>query len=205
MKFCPEKFCSYLRYIMIGIMAALMLHSVVSCASGGERVDLRQDLVSDSGGITRSELEQSATEFAGKISQYFKKNPRSEGIFVAHLPTKNETSEMIPTEFFDSKFVSELTNNGIFTVRTKQRKMSMEELAFSQSGMTSNALSIGNMKSPNFFVKTSITEAMFNVKGSRIMEQTVSIELVDVETNIAVWSDRTVFRKKAASRGGATW
>jgi hypothetical protein len=205
MKFCPDQICSYLRYIFIGVIAVMMLHSFVSCASGGSRVDTRTDLVADSGGITRSELEQSATDFAAKIAQYFKKNPRSEGVFVAHLPTKNQTSEMIPTEFFDSKFVSELTNNGIFTVRTNQRKLAMKELAFSQSGMTSNALSIGNMKSPNFFVRTSITEAMFNVKGDRIMEQTVSVELVEVETQLAIWSDRMVFRKKAASRGGATW
>jgi len=194
-----------MRYFFIGLAAVFMLHTMVSCASGAQRVDLKQDLVADSGGITRSELEQSASQFALQISQYFKKNPRSEGIFIAHLPTKNQTSEMIPTEFFDSKFVSELTKNGIFTVRTNQRQMAMKELAFSQSGMTSNALSIGNMKSPNFFIRTIITEAMFNVKGARIMEQTVSVELVEVETQIAIWSDSAVFRKKAASRGGASW
>ncbi len=205
MKFCPITICNYIRYFFLAVLAAVILQNTLSCASGAERVDLKQDLVSDSGGLSRAELEQAASEAAGKIALYFKENPMPDGIFVAHLPTKNETSEMIPTEFFDSKFVSELLKKGIFTVRTNQRQLSMKEIAFSQSGMTSNMLSIGNMKSPNFFVRTVISEAMMNVRGRRIMEQTVSVELVSVETQIAVWSDSTAFRKKAAERGGATW
>jgi hypothetical protein len=99
-----------------------------------------------------------------------------------------------------------LIKNKIFTVRTKTREQSINEITFSLSGMTSNRLSLGKMKSPNFFVKCDIDENVFTVKGDRIAEQTVNIELVEVETNIAIWNERVPYRKKAVvGNRGVGW
>jgi hypothetical protein len=179
---------------------------LLSCASGAERLDLETDLVSDSGGLTRQELEKAAVRFGNEIGTYFKENPREEGIFVAHFPSRNNTTEQIAVEFFDNAFVSQLIKNKIFTVRTKTREQSINEISFSLSGMTSNRLSLGKMKSPNFFVKCDIDENVFTVKGDRIAEQTVNIELVEVETNIAIWNERVPYRKKAVvGNRGVGW
>ncbi|WCL48555.1 penicillin-binding protein activator LpoB [Leptospira sp. GIMC2001] len=186
------------------ILLALLL--TTSCSSGAKRLDLETDLVSDSGGLTRQELEKAAARFGKEIGAYFKENPRDEGIFVAHFPTRNNTTEMIPTEFFDNSFVSQLIRNKIFTVRTDTREKSINEMTFSLSGMTGNRLSLGKMKSPNFFVRCDIDENIFTVKGDRIVEQTVNIELVEVETNIAVWNERVAYRKQAVvGNRGVGW
>jgi TolB-like protein len=183
----------------------VLVFFLVSCASGAKRLDLETDLVSDSGGLTRQELEKAAERFGKEIGAHFKANPKDEGIFVAHFPSRNNTSEQIATEFFDNSFVTALRKNGIFTVRTNTREKSVNEIAFSLSGMTENRLSLGRMKSPNFFVRCDIDENVFTVRGDRIVEQTVNIELIEVETNIAVWSERVAYRKKAATRGGVGW
>ncbi len=176
-----------------------------SCSSSGERLDTDSDLVSDSGGLTRTEMEKAANQFGGKIGTYFKENPAPGGIFVAFLPTKNDTSEMIPTDFFDRQFVSTLLKNRVFTVRVDKREKSLKEIQFSQSGLTRNQLNPGNMTSPNFYVDCVIREDMFMSGGKRIVEQTIDVQLIDVETQIAVWSERAAYRKKAASRGGVGW
>lgn len=177
----------------------------VSCSSGAKRLDLDADLVSDSGGLTRQELEKAAIRFGNEIGTHFKQNPRDEGIFVAHFPTRNNTTEQIATEFFDNTFVSTLIRNQIFTVRTDTREKSINEITFSLQGMTSNRLSLGRMKSPNFFVRCDIDENIFTVRGDRIVEQTVNIELVEVETNIAIWNERVSYRKQAVKSRGVGW
>ncbi len=177
-----------------------------TCSSGAKRLDLSADMVSDSGGLTSQELQISAEKLADEIGKFFKENPRDEGIFVAHFPTKNDTSEQIQTELFDNAFVSKLIKNKIFTVRTKTREQSLNEIQFSLSGMTSNRLSVGKLKSPNFFVRCEINENLFTADGEKIVEQSINIELVEVETTIAVWSEKVSYRKKAV-RGnkGVSW
>lgn len=188
------------------ILSFLSLLWVISCASGAERLDLTTDLVSDSGGLTSQELGKAALRFGDEIGAYFKENPREEGIFLAHFPTRNNTTEQIATEFFDNTFISQLIKNKIYTVRTNTREKSINEMTFSLTGMTSNRLSLGKMKSPNFFVRCDIDENVFTVKGDRIVEQTVNIELVEVETNIAIWNERVAYRKKAVvGNRGVGW
>lgn len=194
------------RFTKLLMMLILFSLFAISCASGAKRLDLETDLVSDTGGLTRQELEKAAKRFGDDIGKYFKENPREDGIFVAHFPTKNNTTEQIPTEFFDNSFVSQLIRNKIFTVRTNTREDSLKEISFSLTGMTSNRLSLGKMKSPNFFVRCDIDENIFTVRGKRIVEQTVNIELVEIETNIAIWNERVAYRKQAV-RGnqGVGW
>jgi hypothetical protein len=58
---------------------------IISCSSGARRLDSDSELVSDSGGLTRKEMEEAAYVIAQKINVYFKKNPSSSGVFVALL------------------------------------------------------------------------------------------------------------------------
>lgn len=185
---------------------SLFVLTLSSCASNAKYLDLTSELVSDSGGLTSQELDKSAVRFGNEVGKYFQENPRPDGIFVAHLPTRNNTSEIIPVKDFDNRFVSTLIKNKIFTVRTETREQSLNEIHFSMTGMTSNQLSVGNMKSPNFFVKCDINENIFSSRGRRIVEQTINIELVEVETNIAIWNEKVAYRKQAA-RGneGLDW
>ncbi|MCU0825075.1 MAG: penicillin-binding protein activator LpoB [Leptospira sp.] len=189
------------------ILISLFLVSFLTqCSSGPKRLDNADDYVSDTGGLTSQELVKAADRLADEIGTYFKENPREEGVFVAHKPTRNDTSEQIQTELFDNAFVAKLIKNKVYTVRTKTREQSLNEIQFSLSGLTSNRLSIGKLKSPNFFVRCEINENMFTSKGEKIVEQSINIELVEVETTIAVWSEKVSYRKLAV-RGnkGVGW
>jgi hypothetical protein len=179
---------------------------LLNCSSGAKRLDDKQDFVADSGGLTSQELVRAADKLADQIGVYFKENPSEAGVFVAHTPTRNDTSEQIQTELFDNAFVSKLIKNKIYTVRTKTREQSLNEIQFSLSGLTSNRLSVGKLKSPNYFVRCEINENMLTADGEKIVEQSINIELVEVETTIAVWSETVSYRKQAV-RGnkGVGW
>ncbi|BDA77344.1 hypothetical protein LPTSP3_g02740 [Leptospira kobayashii] len=179
---------------------------ILGCSSGAKRLDNNTDYVADSGGLTSQELVRAAEKLADEIGVFFKENPQEAGVFVAHFPTRNDTSEQIQTELFDNAFVSKLIKNKVYTVRTKTREQSLNEIQFSLSGLTSNRLSIGKLKSPNYFVRADINENLFTADGEKIVEQSINIELVEVETTIAVWSEKVSYRKQAV-RGnkGVGW
>lgn len=189
-------------FVVLFVIAYL---SFSGCTSTPKRLDTNRDIVADTGELTRYELEKSATQMAKSIAEHFKNNPQKEGIFVALLPTKNDTSEQIPTDVFDNTLVNELRKAAIFTLRTETRSQALSEIKFSLTGLTEKELSIGKMKSPNFFIKTDIIENMFKHKGDKIVEQVVNIELIEVLTQVVVWSDKVVYRKKAVKAGGVGW
>ncbi len=189
--------------VLISILSVFL---ILNCSGGAKRLDDKTDFVADSGGLTSQELVRAADKLADEIGVFFKENPNEAGVFVAHYPTRNDTSEQIQTELFDNAFVSKLIKNKIYTVRTKTREQSLNEIQFSLSGLTSNRLSIGKLKSPNYFVRCEINENMFTADGEKIVEQSINIELVEVETTIAVWSEKVSYRKQAV-RGnkGVGW
>jgi len=176
-----------------------------SCASSPKRLDVEKDILADTGELTPIELERTAKRLGDSIAKYFKNNPNPDGIFVALLPTKNNTSEQISVDVFDNVLVQQLLKNGIYTVRTEDRSTALKEIEFSMSGLAEKPLSIGKMKSPNYFIKTDIDENMFRSKGDKIVEQVINIELREVTTQLVKWSDRVVYRKKAVSSGGLGW
>jgi len=184
---------------------AMSIVFFIGCASTAKRLDTEKDLVADTGELTSSELQKAAVLLAKKIVDYFKKHPSKDGIFVALLPTKNDTSDQLPVKDFDNTLVNELRKGDVFTILTETRKQSLKEIEFSMTGLTEKPLSVGKMKSPNFFIKTDITENMYRHKGDKIVEQVINIELVNVETQVAVWGDRIKYRKKAVSPGGLGW
>ncbi len=191
--------------LLKSIIIFSLMYFLTGCSSTPKRLDFAEDMVADSGELTPYELEKSAKRLANSIAEYFKKNPNKDGIFVALLPTKNNTSEDIPVKVFDNTLVDELLKHKIYTVRTENRKQSLKEIEFSMTGLTENELSIGKMKSPNYFIKTDIDENIYSSGGDKIVEQVINIELREVTTQLVKWSDRVKYRKKAVSSGGVGW
>jgi hypothetical protein len=201
------------RFSALWVMRNLMLFclivgllAVAGCSSTTKRLDASEDITADSGELTRGELEKAAQVLAQKVKLHFEAHRPAEGIFVAFLPSKNETSEQLPLNVFDNRMVSELLAAKIYTVRVEDRSKALSEIAFSQTGATANAISAGKMRSPNFFIQAEITENIFKSGGDRIVEQILNFELRSVETQLVVFSDRIVYRKKPRNqKGGVTW
>lgn len=189
------------RYAFYSVLAL-----ATGCASTTKRLDSNEDMAADSGELTRGEMERAAGVLAQKVADHFAANKPAGGIFVAFLPTKNDTSDQLPVNVFDNKVVGDLLKARIYTVRVEDRNKALSEIAFSQTGATSNGVSAGNMKSPNFFIQTDITENVFKSGGVRIVEQVLNFELRSVETQIVVFSDRVTYRKKPRNqKGGVGW
>ncbi len=176
-----------------------------SCASFAKRLDSNKDLVADTGELTRYELEKSAVAFSEKIAEYFKENPKEGGVFLAFLPTKNETSESLPTKVFDNVVLQKLRGEGIFTISVKNRQSALKEFEFAQTGLSDADLSIGKLKSPNFFIRSRIDENIFRYRGDKIVEQVINLELSEIETLVVHWSDKITYRKKAVASSQVTW
>lgn len=178
---------------------------IFSACKSVQTLDPNKEVLADTGELTRGELEKAALKFSTSIAEHFLSNKQPEGIFVALLPTKNDTSEEIPLRVFDNALVDQLLKKNIYTVRTEDRKTAMSEIAFSQSGATAQTLSIGKMTSPNFFIKVDISENAFRKGTGRIIEQTINAELRSVQSQLVVWSDRVAFSKKVGKSGGVGW
>ena len=183
----------------IHIPILLILVTLSGCVSTNAG---RSGSAADTGVLTRSEMESAAAEMSVKIGSDFRDRGKGtiENVFVALLPTKNDTSEMIDTEIFDYALVDEMRSEGIFTVRPEDRDTALKEMKFNISGLAEESLSLGEMKSPNYFIKTVISESFYRRDSHRIMEHTIRVELRSVETQLVVWSDAKTYTKKLAKR-----
>lgn len=192
------------RFTAATVLAVLVL-LMIGCGTTAARLDSNKDMVSDTGGLTRQELEAAALHLATGIQGHFAASKEEDGVFLAHYPTKNETSEQIPTKFFDTAFVQTLLKHKIYTVAVRDRSKALKEIAFSRTGLTDNQISVGNLKSPNFFVETVIEENAYRSSGDKVVEQTIDVKLIRVDSTVVVWSGRKVYRKRAAGRGGVSF
>ena len=133
----------------------------------------------------------------------FRKNPNPKGVALAILQTKNDTSEQIPTEVFENTLVATMLAGKISTIRTDKRAEQLKEIKLSQQLGTD--LSAANLKSPNYFIRTSIDENMFRSGGDKIVEQVLNVELLSIETGEVAFSNKKTYRKQAVSNRGVGW
>ncbi len=185
-------------------MKFLFILFIYGCGTGAAYLsdsDVSSRLA-DTGGLTRVEMERAAERIATKIAASFKNRPSS-GVFVAILRTKNDTSEQISTEIFENALVKNLLTNKIFTLRTDKREDQLREIKLSQ--MLGTDLDLTNLKSPNYFVRSQISENVFKSEGDRIIEHTLSVELVEVGSLVVSVSEKETFSKKAKSKKNIDW
>lgn len=186
----------------IAILSTLLF--LVSCASSPRKLDANKEIISDQGELTRQELEKAAKTMARDMSIAVKKKMNSQETYIAFLPTRNDTTEEIAVETFDQSMVSALLQNSIHVVRAEDRKAALKELAFAQTGATDNSIEAGKMKSATHFIQTKILENVFNYRGNKVIEHTILSELRSVETQVVVYSNKKVYRKKIG-RNQISW
>lgn len=177
----------------------------LGCNSGTQYIknDMISDRLADSGGLTRVEMEKAAEKIASKIAVHFKVKPSPDGVFLAILRTKNETSEQLATEIFENALVKALLQNKIYTLRTDKREDQLKEIKLGQ--MLGTDMDLGKLKSPNFFVRSNIDENIYRSGGDKIVEQTLNVELVEVASLIVTVSEKETYSKKARSNKGVDW
>jgi hypothetical protein len=175
------------------------------CASGASYLseNSASSRLADTGGLTRTEMERAAEKIANKITNGFKTNPPKDGVFVAILRTKNDTSEQIPTDVFENALVKSLMFGKIFTLRTDKREDQLKEIKTGQ--MLGVDMDLSKLKSPNYFIRSTITENVFRSDGERIVEHTLNVELVEVTSLMVTISEKETYSKKTKSNKGLDW
>lgn len=182
--------------VALVLWAALFFAGCVGVSAGAVGT------AADTGVLTRVEMEEAAADMAVEMGEMLRTRGGGEiiDVFVALLGTRNDTSEMIDVEIFEYALVEDLRGEGVFTVRPEDRDAALEEMQFNISGLAEESLSLGSMKSPNFFIKTVLSENFYQRGSERIMEHTIRVELRSVETQLVEWSDSVTFTKKLARR-----
>ncbi len=176
---------------------------LVSCSSGAKKLDPLSEMLKDSGGLSQFELIKAADKIGKDIIVHFKKNPNPNGVALAILQTKNDTSEQLATDVFEETLVKTLLIGKITTLRTDKRSEQLKEIKLGLQLGT--GLSSANLKSPNYFIKTVISEEMFSSSGDKIVGQTLNTELINVESLSVDFSNKETYRKQAASNKGLGW
>lgn len=166
-------------------------------------LDPNKPLMADSKELTRQELEMAAIKIGNDIVVNFKRNPNPNGVGVAILQTKNETSEQIPVNLFEETLVATLLKGKIFTIRTDKRIEQLKEIEWSQK--TGGSLSAANLKSPNYFIRTTISETQFRSNGDWYIEQILNLELQSIEGGEIAFSSKDVYRKKTDKGKTLSW
>ena len=171
--------------------------------NSAEHLDTNQPLSADSKELTRQELEMAAIKIGNEIILNFKQKPNPNGVAVAILQTKNETSEQIPVNLFEETLVATLLKGKIFTIRTDKRVEQLKEIEWSQK--VGGNLSAANLKSPNYYVRTTISETQFKSGGTWLIEQILNLELQSIESGEIAFSSKQVYRKKTDKGKTLSW
>jgi hypothetical protein len=171
--------------------------------SGAKELDSQIKLLKDSGGLSQFELNKAGEKIGKDIIVHFKKNPNPNGVALAILLTKNDTSEQLSTDVFEEALVRILLLGKITTLRTDKRAEQLKEIKLGLQLGT--GLSSANLKSPNYFIKTVISEEMFSSSGDKIVEQILNTELINVESLSVDFSNKETFRKQAVQGKGIGW
>ena len=184
------------------ILNLLSLLFLVSCMTP-KPLDPNKPLIADSKELTRQELEMAAIKIGNEIVVNFNRKPNPNGVAVAILQTKNETSEQIPVNLFEETLVATLLKGKIFTIRTDKRVEQLKEIEWSLK--TGGKLSAANLKYPNYFVRTTISETQFRSDGTWYIEQILNLELQSIEGGEIAFSSKDVYRKKTDKGKTLSW
>ena len=195
-----NKLKSTRNLLLIFILVSFLFSCSINVGSRNSRGSY-----SEGQGISRKQLKATSKQFATKISKYFNNNSHQDGVFVAMLPVKNDTTEDIPVGMLEFSLVNYLLDDKIYTVRTEDRKKALEEVEFNLSGLSDNEFSIGKMKTPNYFVQVNIQENYIRSGSRRLVEYSFLMELRSAETQLVVASDSESFKKKINNNGDVSW
>ncbi len=185
------------------LMVLFISWALFSCGSTSKRVAKNKNVVLSSG-----EFKLIAEKFSNKIADFInekKQDNPEQSYFLALLPTKNNTLNNLPLNALEFNLVKDLLEKKIPVVRREDRQEALQELELQLAGFSENNLTIGEMKTPNFFIKMKIEENYLSERRKRLVEQTILLELRSVATQLVVLSDRVEFFKEKKTRNSIVW
>ncbi len=174
-----------------------------ACGSSSKKLIKNTDTILDS-----NEFKVIASRFADKIGAYVEKqkaaNPDSD-YFLALLPIKNNTLNNLPVDVLGFDLVQQLLTKNIYTIRREDREEALGEIELQLSGFSDNQVAVGQMKTPNYFIKIKIEENYLQRNREKLVEQSILLELRSVATQLVVLSDKVEFLKEKKTFRTINW
>ncbi len=120
--------------------------------------------------------------------------------FLAVDKVANRTSEHIDTRMLMNDITTNLVKRQIVFIDRSKRDSTMEEIEIAQTGLidSETAISVGNLKSPNYLLSGEVTENLQYNKGKKIQYLVVTIQLTELSTGIVKWQEQQRFLKESS-------
>ncbi|MDH4200217.1 MAG: penicillin-binding protein activator LpoB [Spirochaetia bacterium] len=118
-------------------------------------------------------------------------------VLISVSKIRNRTSEHIDTTMIADEISTRLIKRGIPFIDKSQRTETLKEIEFGQTGAadSENAISAGQLKSPNYELIGEVTDSVSYEGNNRKQFIIVTLKLIEVETTSVVWQERQEFMK----------
>ena len=175
-----KSFLIHTKLISWVTIAFLIASLLVGCKS---TASIRAYTTKD---MTTQELNVVADKFSEKLGEFFAgKSP----IFFSLLSSINNTTSIIPLGYLENQMVKLLIGKGLYAVRREDRKEALQEMKLIDSGLGQGRANLGNMQSPDYFLKIKVEENQAIEGKKEVIERLFSLDVRDVSTQLTVFTD----------------
>ncbi len=127
------------------------------------------------------------------------KNDWNKPVLIQVRRIRNRTAEHINTSLISDEIIQELIRRRIQFVDDTHTADAIKEMEKGMTGMIDpdNAIPVGQLKSPNFYLFGEISENVRYVGNKRIQYLVVTLKLTSLSTRMLVWQERQEFLKSS--------
>mgnify|MGYP005836439837 FL=1 len=182
------------KYAILGVAMAFML---TACGGGTQYRDAKQDKGSREWGP--KEIKITVNTMVGSMYTFLKDEYKKPA-FIEVRNFRNKTSEHIDTKMITDEISTNLIKKRIKFIDQSLTADAMAEMERGMTGMIDPdaAIPVGMLKSPNFYLTGDIRDNVRTVGGKSLQYLVVTMQLIDLRTNVVEWQDRQEFLKASA-------
>ncbi len=182
------------KYSILGVA---LVFTLVACGGGTQYRDAREDKGSREWGPR--EIKATVTTMVTSMHTFLKDEYKKPA-FIEVRNFRNKTSEHIDTKMITDEISTNLIKKRIRFIDQSLTADAMAEMERGMTGMIDPdaAIPVGMLKSPNFYLTGDIRDNVRTVGGKSLQYVVVTMQLIDLRTNVVEWQDRQEFLKASA-------
>lgn len=182
------------RSILLYFTAALVL---LGCGGGVQYRDASQDKGSREWGP--KEIKTTVNTMVTSMYNFLKDEYKKPA-FIEVRNFRNKTSEHIDTQMIADEITTNMIKKRIKFIDQSLTQDAIKEMEKGMTGMIDpdSAVPVGMLKSPNFYLSGNIRDNVRTVGGKSLQYVVVTMQLIDLKTNVVAWQDQQEFLKASS-------
>jgi uncharacterized protein (TIGR02722 family) len=130
----------------------------------------------------------------------FLKDEYKKPAFIEVRNFRNKTSEHIDTKMITDEISTNLIKKRIKFIDQSLTEDAMKEMERGMTGLIDPdaAIPVGMLKSPNLYLTGDIRDNVRTVGGKSVQYLVVTMQLINLKTNVVEWQDRQEFLKASS-------